>query len=60
MINWVGLWTLTNREVGRCFSVYRQTVIPGLISSVLYIFYANSCDVSIFGGRYIPEPEILN
>ena len=37
MINWVGLWTLTNREVGRFFSVYRQTVIPGLISSVLYI-----------------------
>ena len=37
MVNWVGLWTLTNREVGRFFSVYRQTVIPGLISSVLYI-----------------------
>lgn len=37
MINWTGLWTLTNREVGRFFSVYRQTVIPGLISSVLYI-----------------------
>ena len=36
-INWVGLWTLTSREVGRFFSVYRQTVIPGLISSVLYI-----------------------
>ena len=37
MINWVGLYTLTSREVGRFFSVYRQTVIPGLISSVLYI-----------------------
>ena len=37
MVNWIGLWTLTNREVGRFFSVYRQTVIPGLISSVLYI-----------------------
>jgi len=37
MINWIGFWTLTNREVGRFFSVYRQTVIPGLISSVLYI-----------------------
>lgn len=37
MINWVGLYTLTRREVGRFFSVYRQTVIPGLISSVLYI-----------------------
>ena len=37
MINWIGFWTLTSREVGRFFSVYRQTVIPGLISSVLYI-----------------------
>ena len=37
MINWVGLYTLTSREVGRFFSVYRQTVIPGLISSVVYI-----------------------
>ena len=37
MINWIGLCTLTSREVGRFFSVYRQTVIPGLISSVLYI-----------------------
>ena len=37
MINWVGLYTFTTREVGRFFSVYRQTVIPGLISSVLYI-----------------------
>ncbi len=36
-MNWVGLWTLTSREVGRFFKVYRQTVIPGLISSVLYI-----------------------
>ena len=36
MINWVGLYTLTSREVGRFFSVYRQTVIPGLISSVFY------------------------
>ncbi len=36
-LNWVGLWTLVSREVGRFFSVYRQTVIPGLISSTLYI-----------------------
>jgi len=36
-MNWVGLWTLTSREVGRFFSVYRQTIIPGLISSILYI-----------------------
>ena len=36
-MNWIGLWTLTSREVGRFFKVYRQTVIPGLISTVLYI-----------------------
>lgn len=35
--NWVGLWTLTGREVGRFFAVYRQTIVPGLISSTLYI-----------------------
>ena len=34
-MNWIGLWTLTKREVGRFFSVYRQTVLPGLISSAL-------------------------
>ena len=36
-MNWIGLWTLTQREVGRFFSVYLQTVLPGLISSALYI-----------------------
>jgi ABC-2 type transport system permease protein len=36
-MNWVGLATLTKREVGRFFSVYRQTVLPGLITSALYI-----------------------
>ena len=35
--NWIGLWTLITREVGRFFSVYRQTVLPGFISSGLYI-----------------------
>ena len=35
--NWIGLWTLITREVGRFSSVYRQTVLPGLISSGLYI-----------------------
>ncbi|HDY75808.1 MAG TPA: ABC transporter permease [Candidatus Marinimicrobia bacterium] len=35
--NWIGLYTLTQREVSRFFSVYRQTVLPGLISSALYI-----------------------
>ncbi|MEE8437453.1 MAG: ABC transporter permease [Candidatus Neomarinimicrobiota bacterium] len=36
-INWVGFSTLTLREVGRFFSVYRQTILPGLISTTLYI-----------------------
>ncbi|MBT3502125.1 MAG: ABC transporter permease [Candidatus Marinimicrobia bacterium] len=36
-MNWIGLSTLIQREVGRFFSVYRQTVLPGLISSGLYI-----------------------
>ena len=36
-MNWIGLWTLTSREVGRFFSVYRQTVLPGLITTTLYI-----------------------
>jgi len=36
-MNCVGLWTLTSREVGRFFAVYRQTIIPGFISSILYI-----------------------
>lgn len=36
-MNWVGTWTLIKREVGRFLSVYRQTVIPGMVSSMLYI-----------------------
>ena len=36
-MNWVGFKTLTFREVGRFFSVRRQTIVPGLISSILYI-----------------------
>ena len=37
MINWIGFRTLVLREITRFLSVYRQTVIPGLISSGLYI-----------------------
>ena len=36
-MNWIGFSTLIKREVGRFFSVYRQTVLPGLITSALYI-----------------------
>ena len=36
-MNWIGLSTLIKREVGRFFAVYRQTVLPGLITTALYI-----------------------
>ena len=36
-MNWIGFGTLIKREVGRFFSVYRQTILPGLITSALYI-----------------------
>ena len=36
-MNWIGIRTLTFREVGRFFAVWRQTIVPGLISSILYI-----------------------
>jgi ABC-2 type transport system permease protein len=36
-MNWIGFKTLTMREITRFFAVYRQTVIPGLITSGLYI-----------------------
>ena len=36
-MNWVGFATLVMREVGRFFSVYRQTVLPGVITTALYI-----------------------
>ena len=36
-MNWIGFKTLKFREVGRFFSVWRQTIVPGLISSILYI-----------------------
>ena len=36
-MNWIGFRTLAFREVGRFFAVWRQTIVPGLISSILYI-----------------------
>ncbi len=36
-VNWIGFRTLMVREITRFLAVYRQTVIPGLISSSLYI-----------------------
>ena len=36
-MKWIGFKTLTFREITRFFAVYRQTVIPGLVTSGLYI-----------------------
>lgn len=36
-LNWIGIWTLFRREIERFIAVYRQTVLPGMISSGLYI-----------------------
>jgi len=36
--NWVGFYTLSSREIMRFFSVWRQTIIPGIITTLLYIF----------------------
>ena len=37
MINWIGFKTLTFREISRFFSVWNQTIVPGLITSGLYM-----------------------
>jgi ABC-2 type transport system permease protein len=36
--NWVGFYTLSSKEVMRFFSVWRQTIIPGVVTTLLYIF----------------------
>ena len=36
--NWVGFYTLSSREVLRFFSVWKQTIIPGVVTTLLYIF----------------------
>lgn len=36
--NWVGFSTLSGREIKRFFSVWRQTVVPGVVTTLLYIF----------------------
>jgi ABC-2 type transport system permease protein len=35
--NWIGLWTLLRRETGRFLVLWKQTVLPPILSSVLYI-----------------------
>ena len=36
--NWVGFYTLSSREVLRFFAVWKQTIIPGVVTTLLYIF----------------------
>ena len=35
--NWIGFWTLLRRETGRFLVLWKQTVLPPILSSVLYI-----------------------
>jgi ABC-2 type transport system permease protein len=35
--NWIGLWTLLWRETGRFLVLWKQTVLPPILSSVLYV-----------------------
>jgi ABC-2 type transport system permease protein len=36
-MNWLGLWTLINREVARFMKVYFQTVFAPLVSTLLFV-----------------------
>ena len=36
--NWVGFYTLSSREILRFFTVWKQTIIPGIVTTLLYIF----------------------
>ena len=35
--NSIGFFTFTNRELKRFLSIYNQTIVPGLLTTVLYI-----------------------
>jgi ABC-2 type transport system permease protein len=35
-VNWIGLWTLTNKEVGRFLKVYAQTIVAPVITTLLF------------------------
>lgn len=36
-VNWLGLWTLYNKEIGRFMRVWLQTVLAPIVSNVLYM-----------------------
>lgn len=53
-MNWIGLWSLTKREIKRTFKVINQVIWPPLIATLLYLF--------VFGlslGDRIPQVDGL-
>ena len=38
-LNNIGFFIFTKREIYRFLVLYKQTIIPGLLSSLLYIIY---------------------
>lgn len=51
-LNWIALFTLTRREIGRFFRIWRQTLLPSPVSMVLYFV--------IFGGLIGPRIGIID
>jgi len=50
MVNWIGFYTLTKREISRFLKVWSQTILPTAITTLLYLF--------VFGfaiGRALPD-----
>ncbi len=37
-VNWLGLWTLTSREVRRFLKVWQQTIFGPIVTSLLFLF----------------------
>ena len=56
--NWIGFRTLVKREILRFFIVFSQTLLPPLISSVLFLFVfgyslGSRMNLSIHGATYL-------
>ena len=45
LINWVGFWTLYKKEVLRFSRIWKQTIIPPVITNILY--YIINISISI-------------
>ncbi|MGB1068785.1 MAG: multidrug ABC transporter permease, partial [Henriciella sp.] len=37
IINWIGLWTLYKREVGRFLKVWMQTLFAPVVTTILFM-----------------------